>query len=500
MSNMTELLMSVPGRAYPLPSAGAGAIAARRDKRVGSILVGIASYGTAQDHHLQRVVAEYRKLAIPCRIVVLSDRPKNVNGAEVKVGLPTRDPYSLPFAHRELFAANVDDFDLFIYSEDDTLITRDHIRSFVTLQGCLSDDEILGFIRSEVSPSGEKFITSVHRHFRWLPETIEERAGELFAEFSNRHSGCFMVEQQQLKRALASGGFLVKPHAERYGMLESAASDIYTQCGLRRLMCVTRLEQFTVAHLANKYYHHTGIPIEELSVQAEAIRELHRHGRWTGSLFDAQSRAPGFRWSKNLYEEPDDAVLSAVPASARRVLSIGAALGRTERRLVERGVEVCAVPLDGVFDVALRRRGICTSLGPLPQAMEAFGAKRFDVILMTDVLHLVADPTSWLSAARRVLSPEGWVVARVDNTADPLAWLGDVRDGRRRPLRPGFAADGVQPTSVARVRRWCAESGLVAAEVRPVLDGGSRQRVRRILGDYFQHRLADKFIIRARVA
>ena len=64
-----------------------------------SLLVGIASYGTAQDHFLEQVVAQYRGLDMNCRIVVLSNIDKPVQGAEVRVGLPSRDTYSLPFVH-----------------------------------------------------------------------------------------------------------------------------------------------------------------------------------------------------------------------------------------------------------------------------------------------------------------------------------------------------------------------------------------------------------------
>jgi hypothetical protein len=119
-----------------------------------SILVGIASHGTAQDHFLARVVSEYRKLEMPCRIVVLPNIDKHVEGAEVLVGVPTRDPYSLPFAHRRLFADNLDQYDLFIYAEDETLLTQRNIHAFLDLQQELGDTEILGFMRSETCADG----------------------------------------------------------------------------------------------------------------------------------------------------------------------------------------------------------------------------------------------------------------------------------------------------------------------------------------------------------
>src|SRR5882672_4896242 len=88
-------------------------------------LVAIASFGTANDRFLQRLIREYRAMPFDIDIVVLSNLDKAVGtGVEVVVGLPTRNPWSLPFAHKKIFVDRVKKYDLFIYSEDDTLITE----------------------------------------------------------------------------------------------------------------------------------------------------------------------------------------------------------------------------------------------------------------------------------------------------------------------------------------------------------------------------------------
>ncbi len=81
-------------------------------------LVAIANYGTANREHLETLLGEYRAMAFDVRLVVLSDPAKDLGcDVEIKVGLPTRDPRSLPFSHRALFAECADDYDLFIYSD-----------------------------------------------------------------------------------------------------------------------------------------------------------------------------------------------------------------------------------------------------------------------------------------------------------------------------------------------------------------------------------------------
>jgi len=426
-----------------------------------SVLVGIASHGTAQDHFLARVVSEYRKLDLPCRIVVLSNIEKRVEGAEVLVGVPTRDPYSLPFAHRSLFADNLNNFDLFIYAEDDTLLTQRNVDAFLDLQRNLGDLEILGFMRSETSADGTDYIVSVNHHFRWLPDTVVQRGSGLFAEFSNQHSGCFMATRRHLAHAIDSGGFLVPPRSRMYGMLETAASDIYTQCGLRRLISLSRVDDFIVPHLANKYYSRMGIPAEQLRGQVRALSQLHTDKRtWTGSLFTPQTKAPGFRWSKVLYGGPDTAILDAIPASTRRVLSVGATSGGDEARLTEKGVDVAAAPLDTIFGSMLKRRGIRTVEGSLAGVAQQLTGEKFDAILLADVLHLADDPVDWLQKLRSLLSSDGVVVGAVPVIPNLLSCLRDLRDGRTSPFLPSYAKHGVRVVSTRRLRGWCRASGL----------------------------------------
>ena len=436
---------------------------------------------------------------MPNRVVVLSDRNKPVRGAEVIVGLPSRNPYSLPFAHRKLFAENAEKYDLFVYTEDDTLLTEKHIESFLEIQAKLGDNEISGFVRSETSPEDRKFITSIHAHFRWLPDTVVSRGGEIFAQLSNQHSGCFIATRQQLSKAIASGGFLVEPRSGIYGMLETAATDIYTQCGLRRLLCLSRIREFIVPHLANKYYSNIGIPAEELEFQAKTLCDLYRQGHSGESLFNPQTRAPGFRWSKNLYDRPDEELLGRIPPSAKRILSIGSGWGDNEERLSRKGIDVCAVPVDAVFGDALRRRGIRTVEGPFHKVLESLRGQQYDVVLAADVLHLVADPVDWMRKLGNLLLPEGCLIASVSNTSSLLSFLTDWREGRRRPFFSEYEISGAQPVSAGRLRRWCRDSGLEWVQVLPLIES-SRSIVRQVGFGPLKSALATRFILKARRA
>src|SRR5829696_1813328 len=92
------------------------------------ILVAIASYGLKNVGHLQAVIRSYREMPFDIRIVVLSEAQKlRPLDAELRVGMPGRNPASLPFAHKALFLEERDNYDLFIYTEDDIGISVENI-------------------------------------------------------------------------------------------------------------------------------------------------------------------------------------------------------------------------------------------------------------------------------------------------------------------------------------------------------------------------------------
>jgi SAM-dependent methyltransferase len=464
--------------------------------QIPSMLVAIASHGIAQDHYLYKVLSEYRNIRAEKRIVVLCDRKKRVDGAEVLVGLPSRNPYSLPFGHRKLFADNADRFELFIYTEDDTLLTIKHIESFLWAHSKLRQGEIEGFIRSETSPDGKEYITSINSFFRWLPDTVVNRDGELFAELSNQHSGCFIVTRKQLEKAIESGGFLVKPHSEFYGMLETAASDIYTQCGLRRLICISRIRNFIVPHLSNKYFSQMGVSIDELEFQAMTLCDLSINDRWRGKLFDPESKAPGFRWSKNLYDTPDMELLKNVPLPTKNLLCVGSSTGENEAWLSAKGINVCAVPIDGVFGAYLRRRGIETVEGTLDLVINQLNGRKFDVVLMAEVLHLVEKPVEWLEKIGKLVIRNGIVIASVSNTREIPVWVNDWLSGRRRSMFCRYEDTLTQTIGCGRFRRMCRKSGLELVRIEPVVMS-SKRAIERCGKSKLMSMLASKFIFTA---
>src|SRR3990172_5461101 len=235
-------------------------------------LVAIANFGTKNEKYLKRLLEEYRSMTrFEVDLVVLSNIPKDLGlDIEVIVGLPIKDPWSLPFGHKALFSERITQYDLFIYSEDDILITEQNIDAFVKVTQILPDQYIAGFIRHEVSENGKWYYPDLHGAFHWDPNSVLKIGEYIFAYCTNEHAACFVLSRSQLEKAINSGGFLLPPRIGRYDMLVTAATDPYTQCGMRKLVCISHLNEFSLHHLSNLY-------IGSMSLDAEwADREIEK--------------------------------------------------------------------------------------------------------------------------------------------------------------------------------------------------------------------------------
>ena len=118
------------------------------------ILAVIVNYGRANDRFLAQVLKD-RSMRYDLDIVVISNIAKDLGaGVEVMAGLPTKDPRSLPFASRKIFAERMERYDVFIHAEDDVLITEENIDSCLDATAVLPADEIAGFVHAEEDPQG----------------------------------------------------------------------------------------------------------------------------------------------------------------------------------------------------------------------------------------------------------------------------------------------------------------------------------------------------------
>lgn len=443
------------------------------------ILVAIANYGAKNDPYLRRTLAEYRGMrewAAKVDIVVLSNLSKDLGpDVEVRVGIPGKDPHTLPFAHKKLFGERRDAYDLYIYAEDDILITRKNIDAFLRATAVLPENEIAGFTHADTAPDGTLYYDPLHMYFHWDPDSVCTRGEYTCAFFTNEHTASFLLTRAQLHRAIASGGFLVEPHVGRYNWACSASTDPYTQCGFRKMVCVSHLDEFTVLHLPNNKV--SLFPFRHAAVyhrQIQALLDLRQNGRFRGLLFEPETKVIERKWSKDYYEPCREDMLALLPPHARSVLSLGCGFGYTEEALVKKGIRVVAVPIDAIIGACAADKGIEIVCGDFQTVREKLAAQRFDGILMSNFLHLTPDPPGVLSSFVPLLAPQGRLVASAPNFRQVTTqWRRLRRLGPYKDLGD-YAKTGIHLTSHAVVRNWFRASGLTVLQTVDILPEKAR--------------------------
>jgi 2-polyprenyl-3-methyl-5-hydroxy-6-metoxy-1,4-benzoquinol methylase len=461
------------------------------------VLVAVASYGTSNDRHLFRLVEEYRAMSFDVDIVILSNLKKQIApDIEVVVGLPNNNPWSLPFAHKKLFADRLERYDLFVYSEDDILITEKNLRAFLDASAALQEDELAGFLRIEQAYNDVVNYPDVHGNFHWDSRSIRSRGRYILAKFTNEHAACYVLTRGQLRKAIASGGFLVEPHQEKYDLACSAATDPYTQCGFTKLIAISHLNDFTVHHLSNKYIGKVGVEEAELRTQVKTMLRLAEKQCAPIPLLNTETRIWAGIYSKDYHEPLSKEVLSMIPREARSVLSIGCGSGATECWLAEKGLRVVAVPLDPIICSTSASRGVQMVLGDLRTAKQKLQNDRFDCLLYLNVLHLARDPIELLSAFKEILSVQSTVIIQTPNMlCGPTIWK-FRKVFRLRDLR-NYDLTGVNFTSPATVRRWCRCAGIKTERTIGILDRRA-ENVRNLVPAFVNLFMAPTIVISAK--
>lgn len=380
------------------------------------ILVAIANYGTKNVGFLRTIIKEYQSMSYRVDIVVLSNIPKELGpGIEVKIGLCSKNPWSLPFGHKKIFAKRLEDYDLFIYSEDDILITRENIESFLQLTKVVPEDNICGFLRYELDSTGKKWYPDFRGPYHWLPKSVNKKDQFTVAEFSNAHSACYILTRDQLRRAINSGGYLVEPHQGRYDLLCSAATDPYTQCGLKKVICISHIFDMLVHHLSNRYVGHLGIDENDFDRQIAFMLSTEYGGKARQELFITTKNIDSVIWDKLYFDNNNHDLSAMVSQKAKNILSVGWGYPFTEATLVQDNHTVTAIPLDPIVGTLAASRGIKVMEPNFEKAFHDLKETQFDCIIFSDVLQHLKNPLDILSRAVKLLAPDGELLISIPN-------------------------------------------------------------------------------------
>ena len=108
-------------------------------------------------------------------------------------------------------------------------------------------------------------------------------------------------------------------------------------------------------------------------------------------------------------------IIDVVPATAKCVLSVGCAAGRTEAELVKRGVKVIGVEINPKAAQIARQRGLTILEGDASEIDIDVVNEPYDCLIYADVLEHLPDPIAVLKRHVKSLKPNGIVYISVPN-------------------------------------------------------------------------------------
>ena len=164
----------------------------------------------------------------------------------------------LTHKHKSLFYENRNNYDYFMYCEDDVLITESIMDAFVEEQNNLPVQYICGFLRYELKENNSyKFLCdshpchSIHRGGYDIIKNNYILNNKEYFEPYNIHQASYVIPKNifnniPFEKYLSDTNNYV-------GILEGAASNIFFKCGLTRVIPRDKIKKLLIHHLPNTY-------------------------------------------------------------------------------------------------------------------------------------------------------------------------------------------------------------------------------------------------------
>jgi hypothetical protein len=218
-----------------------------------SILAVLVNYGTEQVNYLKKVVKEL-KLFNKYNVTIIVNSNVNLSIDEIDyVNIIKLDDYQLlPLTCRNVIWENRNNYDLFIYGENDHLFKEIHIDNFLKYTKILPENRIAGLIQYEENHTG-KYYPAYHANYDWDYDSVEEYDELKFAHFSNLHQATFIINAEHLYKIGKQFDFTKFFGKSNYSKKCKVNTDIYQFCGMKKVICISEFEENLIHHLPNLY-------------------------------------------------------------------------------------------------------------------------------------------------------------------------------------------------------------------------------------------------------
>jgi hypothetical protein len=187
------------------------------------ILIGISNYGTTQDYCLVQLIKEFEKyVEYDVDVIVYHTDPLDIDttlSVEYRK-YPLSITDNLTQEHLRDFKERRYAYDLYLYTENDHLITEDHLREFERHYEILPSTHIMGFLQYERMPPTKMLVGLSAIKRGPVIENVMGLNGGMYVRVANDHQGCYLVTSRQLNKMIDSGHYVetnnkvgIKPYA-----------------------------------------------------------------------------------------------------------------------------------------------------------------------------------------------------------------------------------------------------------------------------------------------
>ena len=219
-----------------------------------SILAVLVNYGEEQLEYLQEVIDGLRSFEkYDVSIIVHSNiELPTITGTDAIHVIELNDYQLLPLTCKTSIWNHKDDFDVFIFGENDHLFHEHHVDKYLEYVNVLPKDRIAGLIQYEENETG-KYYPAYHGPYEWDYASVEVHGDKKFAHFNNLHQATFILTKEQLSDIGEQYDFTQFFGQSHYSVKCKVNTDVYQFCGMKKMICISDFEDNLIHHLPNVY-------------------------------------------------------------------------------------------------------------------------------------------------------------------------------------------------------------------------------------------------------
>jgi hypothetical protein len=245
--------------------------------RLTKVLAVLVNYGDEQIDYLEKVVDQLKQFEkYEVTVIINSNIPLEIKGAD-KVNVIKLDDYQLlPLTCKTVIWDNKDDYDIFVYGENDHLFLEKHVDNHLKYSQILPKNRMPGLVQYE-EDNDQLYYPGYHSGFEWDFDSVEVYGDKRFAFFNNVHQATFILTKVQLlkvsqktkftelvnedepkaisfiKRGIKKVFKIDLSRIKLYSEKCKVNTDVFLYGGMKKMICISEFEDNLIHHLPNLY-------------------------------------------------------------------------------------------------------------------------------------------------------------------------------------------------------------------------------------------------------